>query len=60
MSDIFPPVKAPSAYDGDYQPRHMKKYRLRDEYPLAVGCGVVAVIVLGLLFIFVLASVVVN
>ena len=58
MSEIFPPVKAPSAYDGDYQPRHARKGV--DVDSLAIGCGVVAVIVLGLLFVFVLASVVVG
>lgn len=57
-NDIFPPVKAPSAYDGDYQPRHARKGVDIDS--LAIGCGVVAVLVLGLLFVFVFASVVVG
>ncbi len=56
--DIFPPVKAPSAYDGDYQPRHARK-RL-DVDSIAIGCGVVAVIVLGLFFIYFLALVVIG
>lgn len=56
--EIFPPVKAPSAYDGDYQPRHARKGVDLDA--LAIGCGVVAVIVLGLLFVYVLALVVIG
>lgn len=56
----FPPVKAPSAYDGSYTPKHMRRRRLQDDYSMAVGAGVVAVIVLGLLFIYLFASVVMG
>lgn len=56
--EVFPPVKAPSAYDGDYQPRHARKGVDLDS--IAIGCGVVAVIVLGLFFIYFLALVVIG
>ncbi len=58
MTEQFPPVKAPSVYDGDYQPRHARKGVDLDS--IAVGCGVVAVIVLGLFFIYFLALVVIG
>lgn len=56
--EVFPPAKAPSAYDGDYQPRHARKGVDLDS--IAIGCGVVAVIVLGLFFIYFLALVVIG
>lgn len=56
--EVFPPVKAPSAYDGDYQPRHARKGVDLDS--IAIRCGVVAVIVLGLFFIYFLALVVIG
>lgn len=55
----FPPVKAPSAYDGDYVPKHITRAPL-DSYGLAVGCGVVAVIVMVLFGIAALALLTVN
>lgn len=55
----FPPVKAPSAYEGDYAPRHMSK-KPKDDYGLAIGCGVVAVLVMVLTGIAALALLAVN
>lgn len=47
LSEQFPPVKAPSAYDGDYS---FSKTKPNTSFVpgVVVGCGVVAVLVLFL------------
>lgn len=58
--DQFPPVKAPSAYEGVYSPRHMKRSRFQDNDSVVIGCGVVAVIALSLALLSLIALVVVG
>lgn len=54
LSEQFPPVKAPSFYDGDYSFGQTKP-DTQFVSGVAVGCGVVAVLVLFLAVVGLLA-----